>query len=574
MGLRELIAVARGQREATLLLKNAQLVNVLSGEIMSTNVAIYEDLVAGVGTEYTEAAQIVDLKGRFLMPGLIDGHVHIESSMVTIPEYARTVVPLGTTAIVIDPHEIANVRGLEGVSFMMSSSKGVPLGVYAMVPSCVPASPFETPGDTLLAYDLADFLLKRRVLGMGEIMNFPGVLNADEDLLGKLAMAHDMIIDGHAPGLTGKDLNAYIVAGVMSDHECVNPLEALEKLRLGLWVMVREGSAARNLADLLPAINMQNHHRCMFVSDDRHPSDLVGEGHINYIVKRAIAMGLDPMIAIRMATINPAHYFGLSSLGAIAPGYQADMIVVDNFNDFNIEYTLQRGRFVAERGQPLFGNKKSDTSRVINTVSVAEISPEKWLVRSNETLAQKVKVIGVVPGQAWSHKLEATLPVLDGVVQVDPQQDIAKIAVVERHKATGNVGVGFVKGFGLKRGAIASTVAHDAHNIVIVGTNDEDMQLAVDKIVEQQGGLVAVKDGKVLETLPLPIGGLMTDDSVPYVAKKLEDLQRICAQQLEVSVENPFMTMAFLALSVIPELKITDMGLVDVGSFQQVPVLS
>ncbi|HEY9765391.1 MAG TPA: amidohydrolase family protein, partial [Chroococcales cyanobacterium] len=302
MGLRKLIGVARGQREATLLLKNAQLVNVLSGEVYPTNVAIYQDLVAGVGPDYQEAEQVIDLKGRMLLPGLIDGHVHIESSMVTIPEYARTVVPLGTTAIVIDPHEIANVRGLDGVSFMMSSSKGVPLGVYAMVPSCVPASPFETAGDTLMAYDLADFLLKRRVLGMGEIMNFPGVLNADEDLLGKLAMAHDMIIDGHAPGLTGKDLNAYIISGIMSDHECVNPLEALEKLRLGMHVMVREGSTARNLADLLPAITWANHTRCLFVTDDRHPSDLTDEGHINAIVKKAIALGLDPMIAVRMAT--------------------------------------------------------------------------------------------------------------------------------------------------------------------------------------------------------------------------------------------------------------------------------
>lgn len=572
MGLRELIAVARGQREATLLLKNVQLVNVLSGEILPTNVAIYQDLVAGVGPDYQEAEQIIDLKGKLLLPGLIDGHVHIESSMVTIPEYARTVVPNGTTAIVIDPHEIANVRGLDGVSFMMSSSKSVPLGVYVMVPSCVPASPYETAGDTLLAYDLADFLLKRRVLGMGEIMNFPGILNADEDLLGKLAMAHDMIIDGHAPGLTGKDLNAYIISGIMSDHECVNPLEALEKLRLGMWVMVREGSTARNLNDLIPALSWQNHGRCLFVTDDRHPSDLVEEGHINSIVKKAISLGLDPMIAVRMATINPARYFRLNKLGAIAPGFQADMVVIDNFNDFNVEYTLQRGRIVAQNGEPLFGAKKADTSRVVNTVSVGAIPPEKWQVPAAGTEA-KVRVIGVVPGQAWSHKLEATLPVVDGVVQPDPDQDIAKIAVVERHHATGNVGVGFVKGFGLKRGAIASTVAHDAHNLVIVGCNDQDMQLAVDRIVEQQGGLVAVRDGKVLEALPLPIAGLMTEDSVPYVAKKLEDVQRVAHQQLGVSVDHPFMTMAFLALSVIPELKITDKGLVDVEAFELVPAV-
>ncbi|MGE5707390.1 MAG: adenine deaminase [Bacteroidota bacterium] len=572
MGLRELIAVARGQREATLLLKNVQLVNVLSGEILPTNVAIYQDLVAGVGPDYQEAEQIIDLKGKLLLPGLIDGHVHIESSMVTIPEYARTVVPNGTTAIVIDPHEIANVRGLDGVSFMMSSSKSVPLGVYVMVPSCVPASPYETAGDTLLAYDLADFLLKRRVLGMGEIMNFPGILNADEDLLGKLAMAHDMIIDGHAPGLTGKDLNAYIISGIMSDHECVNPLEALEKLRLGMWVMVREGSTARNLNDLIPALSWQNHGRCLFVTDDRHPSDLVEEGHINSIVKKAISLGLDPMIAVRMATINPARYFRLNKLGAIAPGFQADMVVIDNFNDFNVEYTLQRGRIVAQNGEPLFGAKKADTSRVVNTVSVGAIPPEKWQVRAEGNEA-KARVIGVVPGQAWSHKLEATLPVVDGLVQPDPEQDIAKIAVVERHRATGNVGVGFVKGFGLKRGAIASTVAHDAHNLVIVGCNDADMQLAVDRIVEQQGGLVAVRDGKVLETLPLPIAGLMTEDSVPYVAKKLEDVQRVAHQQLGVSVDHPFMTMAFLALSVIPELKITDKGLVDVEAFELVPAV-
>jgi adenine deaminase len=568
MGLRETIATARGQAPADLVLRNANLVNVFSEEIYRTDVAIQGHSVVGLG-EY-RGLRNIDLKGKFVMPGLIDGHVHVESSMLPIPEYAKAVVPLGTTTVIIDPHEIANVLGVEGIKLMLASSKKTPLGVFVVLPSCVPASPFETTGATLEAYDLNVLLEKRRVLGMGEIMNYPGVLNADTNILDKIKLVEigRLVVDGHAPGLSGKDLCAYIAAGVISDHESVTAQEALEKVRHGMWLMVREGSTEKNLKALLPVVKEHNPRRCMLVTDDRHPGDILREGDMNHLVRCAIAEGLSPIKAIQMATIKPAEYFHFRDIGAVAPGYIADIIVVDNLQDFNVEMVIKRGKIIAEKGQPLFEIESMDFSPAMKTMRVKPITVERFRIPGKEG---KVRVIGLVPQQVTSRLLWEEATVRDGHIVADPERDILKVAVVERHHATGNVGVALVKGFGLKEGAFASSVAHDAHNIVVVGANDADMLAAANKVIAMQGGLAVCKEGRVLETLPLSIAGLMSPLSIQRVAEKLDHMERIIAD-LGGTANHPFMYSAFLALSVIPELKVTDKGLVDVNRFCFVPM--
>ena len=561
--LKEKIRVASGDGMADLLIKNGRVVDVFSGEIEKRDVAVFEGAIVGFG-DY-RAREIIDVKGDFLCPGLIDGHVHIESSMVTIPEFARAVLPNGTTSVVIDPHEIANVLGREGIRFMAKSAKGVPLNVFIMIPSCVPATHMETSGATLKAADLGPLLKEPWAIGLAEMMNFPGVIFRDPEVLKKIEIAKGKRIDGHAPMLSGKGLYAYLTAGIRSDHECTTPQEAKEKLKNGMWIMVREGTTARNLRNLIPLVHPKNSRRFFLVTDDRHPKELLEEGHIDSMVRQAVQWGLDPILAIQMATLNAAEYFRLDDLGAIAPGYRADIISFDHLGRFQIKKVFKDGKLVSENGKMLFPPiHKRKSSNVNGSVRIKSLKKDALLLRSDQSLA---KIIQLIPDQIVTKKVMKRVFLKDGVAHPNVKEDILKIAVVERHKATGNIGIGFVQGFGLKTGAIGSSVAHDSHNIVLVGTNDADMLKAVEVIQSMEGGLVAVLEGKVLASLPLPIAGLMSEASVAQVNLQLAALLR-AAKTLGCKIPDPFMTLSFLSLPVIPELKITDKGLVDVNQFK------
>ncbi len=562
----ELIRVARGEVEADLVLKNARLVNVFSGDVHVTDVAIARSLIAGVG-EY-RAHNEIDLEGRYLAPGFIDGHVHIESSMVSVPEFARAVVPRGTTTVVADPHEIANVLGLDGVKYVLETSKYNPLSVYVMAPSCVPATALETAGSSLSAEDISPLLADKWVLGLAEMMNYPGVLFCDPGVLGKIEAAGRQPVDGHAPGLSGKDLSAYVAAGVASDHECTTVEEAREKLRLGMHIMIREGSTARNLHDLLPLVTPENARRCLLVTDDRHPSDLLREGHIDHLLRQAIALGLDPILAIQMATLNPAEYFGLGDKGAVAPGRRADLVAFRDLHDLRPELVWRGGQLVAQDGQVLDGVIHPATTPLRSAMNVAP--PEVGALRVPAG-GSRLRVIGVVPGQIVTEKLMLTPRVEDGAAVADVERDILKLAVVERHLASGRVGVGFARGFGLRRGAIASSVGHDSHNVIVLGTNDGDMLAAVQEVIRLRGGLAAVVAGRPVGVVPLPIAGLMSDQPLATVAAQLEALLAV-THELGCTLHDPFMSLSFLALPVIPALKLTDRGLVDVTQFRFVPL--
>jgi adenine deaminase len=566
--LKEKIRIASGEGKADLLIKNGRVVDVFSGEIEKKDVAILGDTIVGFG-DYP-ARKIFDVKGDFLCPGFIDGHVHIESSMVTIPEFARAVLPNGTTSVVIDPHEIANVLGQEGVRFMAKSATGAPLNVFIMIPSCVPATHMETSGAVLRANDLKPLLKEPWAIGLAEMMNFPGVIFRDPEVLKKIEMAKGKRIDGHAPSLSGKGLSAYLTAGIRSDHECTTLKEAKEKLKNGMWIMIREGTTARNLKDLLPLVTPKNSRRLLFVTDDRHPKELLEEGHINSMVKRAIHWGLDPILAIQMATLNAAEYFRLDDLGAIAPGYRADIVTFDHLSRFQIKKVFKDGVLVAEDGKILLPSMARTTlsSPLRRKLRIKAMKREDLLLRSHQPLA---KVIQLIPGQIVTKKVMKKVVLKDGVAYPNLKEDVIKIIVVERHRATGNMGIGFVQGFGLKKGAIGSTVAHDSHNLVIVGTNDLDILKTIEVIQSMGGGLAAVSDGKALASLPLPIAGLMAEVSVAEVNKRLENLLR-AARSLGCRIPDPFMVLSFLSLPVIPELKITDKGLVDVNKFKIVPV--
>jgi len=573
--LRDYIRVASGKGKADLLIKNGKVVNVFSGQIERTDVAIWKGLIVGFGDYEAKAA--IDVEGDFLCPGLIDGHVHIESSMVTIPEFARAVVPHGTTTVVTDPHEIANVLGSNGVRFMAESARGVPLNVFFMIPSCVPATHLETSGAVLRADDIKTLLAEPWALGLAEMMNFPGVISGDPDVLKKIDAAEGRRIDGHAPFLSGKDLNAYLVAGIRSDHETTNQKEAKEKLKNGMWIMVREGSTARNLNDLLPLVTPENARRFFFVTDDRHPRELIEEGHIDSMVRKAIRRGMDPVLAIQMATLNAADYFRLEGLGALAPGYRADILVFDHLSRFQIKKVFKDGRLAAENGRTVPSrfsrssfslNRFKETTQGMGTVQIKPLSKEALVVRGEQPQA---KVIHLIPDQIVTKKAVRNILLKNGIAHPNVGEDILKIVVIERHQATGNIGIGFVQGFGLKRGAIGSTVAHDSHNLVIVGTNDPDILKIVEEIKSLGGGMAVASDGKVLASLALPIAGLMSGTSVEGVDSRLEKLHR-AVKDLGCQVRDPFMALSFLALPVIPELKLTDKGLVDVTQFKIVPL--
>lgn len=559
MGLEDIIKTAKAEVEADLVIKNANIINVFSEEIYKADVAIKDGIIAGIGSGYKGIKEI-DAEGKYISPSFIDGHVHIESSMLLPSEFAKMVVPSGTTTIVADPHEISNVIGLHGISFMREASKDLPLDVYMMLPSCVPASPYETSGFELNSYDLSLLIDSPWVLGIAEMMNFPGVVNLDKEVLAKIKLGLEKRkrIDGHAPYLSGKELCAYIAAGVSSDHECTNPDEAIEKLRLGMYIMVREGSAARDLDALIPVLKECPTRKCVFVTDDRYPAAL--KEHINMMVRRVVEKGVNPVKAVQMASINTAEYFGLNNLGAIAPGYKADMLILDNLVDFKPNTVIKNGQVVAKDGKLSININEKTLSSLRGTVNIRWLDKEDLRIKA---VSNKVKAIEVTDGQLVTKCSEATINIEDGYAVSNIEEDVLKILVIERHKASGNIGKGFVKGFGLKSGAIASTVAHDSHNMIVIGTNDEDMFKAIKELVKSQGGKVIVNNGKVIAKLELPVAGLMSEEKSETVIQKCEQLK---AGQSVIGCKllEPFMTMAFLSLSVIPEIKLTDKGLMDV----------
>lgn len=557
--LARLISVARGELPADLLLANAEVVNVFTGEIEPGNVAICGEKIAGVG-DYQEGKQVLDLGGKYIAPGLINGHIHPESSMLDIGQYARAVVPHGTTTLVTDLHEIANVRGLEGIRYVLNCARRLPFNLLLMAPSCVPATRLETSGASLGAEDIRQVLGWKDCIGLGEVMNFPGVIGGDEEVLRKISLAKRKIIDGHASGLGGKDLSAYIAAGIYSDHESVSLDEAKEKLRQGMFIMIREGSSEKNLDALLPLVTDKTYKRCLFVVDDRTCVDLLKDGDIDGVVRKAIRLGLDPVRAIQLATINPADYFRRDGLGAVAPGYMADLIVLGDLSRLQIDMVFYRGRLVAKEGEPLFLTSKATGKGLTNTVNIKPFTIEALKLPPS---GEAETIIEIVPGQIITRKRMEKIKATRGVINPDLGRDILKLAVVERHKATGNIGLGLVAGFGLKRGALASSIAHDSHNIIAVGTNDEDIFTAIGEIERLQGGLVAAAGGKVLASLALPVAGLLSDEPLETVVSKLEGLEKIAAE-LGTKLSSPFATLSFLALPVIPEIRLTDLGVVEV----------
>jgi adenine deaminase len=550
------LRIARGESAAELLFKNAKVVNVLSGEIYLTHVAVDDGRVIGLG-DY-DAMQIIDLDGSYLAPSLIDGHFHVESSMLTMPEFARAVVPHGTGVVVIDPHEYANVLGLDGIRYVLQSSRNLPIDFFIMLPSCVPATAFETAGARLTADDLKLMIADERIAGIAELMNYPGVYQGEDTELQKIRAGKGKNIDGHAPGLSGRNLNAYVLAGVRSDHESTELAEAQEKLRLGMHILLREGSTERNLATLVSLVNGHNAANCSFATDDKLPGDLVSEGHIDHCVRKAIELGMAPMAALQIATINTARHYRLRNFGAIAPRYWADFVVFDDLRKFTVRQTYKKGKLVAEQGKYLAASPV-EVPQPRSTMNL-RYNADSLSVRSGP--GSKMRVIEIVPNQIVTRELIETAPVENGHIVSDIERDILKLVVIERHHATGNVGIGFVRGFKLRSGALGSTVAHDAHNVVVVGVDDADIVRAVEELVDMQGGQVAVAKGKLVAKLPLPIAGLVSDRPLDEVIARNSELNA-AAQALGCELAAPFMTLSFLSLSPIPQLKLTDQGLID-----------
>lgn len=552
---------------------HGNLVNVYTGTISESYIGIKDGMIIYVGKNPIQSEKQIDLRQKYILPGYIDAHVHIESSMMVPSQYARVVVPRGTTCVVTDPHEIANVKGIEGIKFMIKNSKKSPLKVYFMIPSCVPATHLETSGATIGVDEIKKLRRLDKIIGLGEVMNFPGVISQNKDVMDKIYACKDMPIDGHAPGLRGLELCKYISTGILSDHESTEKEEAFEKLSLGMWVMIREGSASKNLLDLIRIVTKENSRRFMLVIDDKHVEDLLAEGDIDHNLRKAISNGLDPMDAIRMVTLNPAEYYGLKHLGGVSPGKCADIVVVNNLKDFNADLVMIDGKIVAKNGQYLQEvEEKLSNKFIMKTMNLREIYPEDLTINTEKRNSVRIRVIGVVEHQIYTKELKHDLEVKDGKLLSDTEHDILKICVVERHKNSGRIGKGFVKGFGLKRGAIASSIAHDSHNIIVVGANDKDMCLAVNRLREIGGGIVAVNGNKILGELPLPVAGLMSTWKAENIVSSLKKLYEEVSK-LGCILDAPFMTLSFLALPVIPELKITDYGLVDVKKFDFVNLI-
>jgi len=561
MNLPDLIAVARGDRPADLLLKNASIVNVFTSSIEESSVAVYGGRIAGIG-DYTEAGEVIDLKGAFLSPGFINGHIHIESSMLHPAHYARTVVPHGVTSISTDLHEITNVSGIAGIRFVMNCARSLPLDFFFQAASCVPATHMETSGASIAASDIRRLLKWKNNIGLGEMMNYPGVINAFQPVIDEIDAAAGHVIAGHAPGLRGKPLNAYVSAGIYSDHENSELEESREKLSRGLYLMIREGTSEKNLEELIWLITDKTWHRCMFVVDDRSCSDLLRDGDVDAVVRRAIAMGLDPIRAIQLVTLNPAEYFRLHDLGRIAPGSRANLVTINNLEKMDIDRVFYNGKLAAQGGRYLGSASVKTPSHLMKSVNYKPFKPAALeLVARNDLFP----VIEIVPGQIVTRK--QMVKIGRGKFQPDTARDLLKAVVVERHRATGNIGLGIVRGFGLKEGAIASTVAHDSHNIVAVGVSDQDIMAAVEAVREMQGGLVVCRDGKPIARLPLPICGLLSPDPAEEVSAQFESLERVAAG-LGKLPPAPFALLSFIALPVIPELRLTDMGIVDVIQFK------
>lgn len=553
-----LIAVAAGREKADLVLKNAKYLNVFSNEFLSGDIAVANGLIAGVG-KYDGKTEI-DVSGKLVLPGFIDAHIHLESSMVTPAEFAKAVVAHGTTTVITDPHEIANVMGIDGVEYMIQASQNLPIDVHFMMPSCVPATEIDESGAELDCKDIDLYLYNKKVLGLAEMMNYVGVINGDKNVLSKIvtSQAHHKKIDGHAPELSGNDLNAYIAAGVYSDHECSTFENALEKLRKGQFIMIREGTAAHNLKALMPLLTQQYYSRCMFATDDKHPSDLLYGGHIDYIVKQALKNGADPIVALKTATHHAARYFLLNNKGAIASGYLADIVVVDNLEDFNVETVFKCGKLVFDGEVKDFSAPTVDeelAEKCFDTFHLDSVTPSSFKVDG------KLGLIGLVGGELLTRNLGTA-------DKIDVENDILKIACIERHKGTNHIGVGYVKGYSLKSGAVATSVAHDSHNIITVGCNDDDIAVAVNAIKDSKGGIAVVENGKIKALLELPIAGLMSDEPLTTVNEKLENAKSSAYELGADKSIDPFMTLSFLSLPVIPSLRITTKGVFDAENWK------
>lgn len=553
-----IIAVAAGREKADLVLKNAKYLNVFSNEFLSGDIAVANGLIAGVG-KYDGKTEI-DVSGKLVLPGFIDAHIHLESSMVTPAEFAKAVVAHGTTTVITDPHEITNVMGIDGVEYMIQASQNLPIDVHFMMPSCVPATEIDESGAELDCKDIDLYLDNKKVLGLAEMMNYVGVINGDKNVLSKIvtSQAHHKKIDGHAPELSGNDLNAYIAAGVYSDHECSTFENALEKLRKGQFIMIREGTAAHNLKALMPLLTQQYYSRCMFATDDKHPSDLLYGGHIDYIVKQALKNGADPIVALKTATHHAARYFLLNNKGAIASGYLADIVVVDNLEDFNVETVFKRGKLVFDGEVKDFSAPTVDeelAEKCFDTFHLNSVTPSSFKVDG------KLGLIGLVGGELLTRNLGTA-------DKIDVENDILKIACIERHKGTNHIGVGYVKGYSLKSGAVATSVAHDSHNIITVGCNDDDIAVAVNAIKDSNGGIAVVENGKIKALLELPIAGLMSDEPLTTVNEKLENAKSSAYELGADKSIDPFMTLSFLSLPVIPSLRITTKGVFDAENWK------
>lgn len=554
-----IIAVAAGREKADLVLKNAKYLNVFSNEFLCGDIAVANGLIAGVG-KYDGKTEI-DVSGKLVLPGFIDAHIHLESSMVTPAEFAKAVVAHGTTTVITDPHEITNVMGIDGVEYMIQASQNLPIDVHFMMPSCVPATEIDESGAELDCKDIDLYLdNNKKVLGLAEMMNYVGVINGDKNVLSKIvtSQAHHKKIDGHAPELSGNDLNAYIAAGVYSDHECSTFENALEKLRKGQFIMIREGTAAHNLKALMPLLTQQYYSRCMFATDDKHPSDLLHGGHIDYIVKQALKNGADPIVALKTATHHAARYFLLNNKGAIASGYLADIVVVDNLEDFNVETVFKRGKLVFDGEVKDFSAPTVDeklAEKCFDTFHLDSVKPSSFKVDG------KLGLIGLVGGELLTRNLGTA-------DKIDVENDILKIACIERHKGTNHIGVGYVKGYSLKSGAVATSVAHDSHNIITVGCNDDDIAVAVNAIKDSKGGIAVVENGKIKALLELPIAGLMSDEPLTTVNEKLENAKSSAYELGADKSIDPFMTLSFLSLPVIPSLRITTKGVFDAENWK------
>jgi adenine deaminase len=567
--LQERIAVARGQRPADLVLKSGKVVNVFTGEVQECDVAVQGGLVVGLGAGY-RGREEVDVRRKWVAPGLMDAHFHIESSMLLPSGLAPALLRRGTTVIVSDPHEIANVMGLEGVRFMLRESQGLPLDIYFMAPSCVPATHLETAGARLGASELRALRKEPRVLGLAEVMNYPGVLAGDPEVLEKLAVFQDRPRDGHAPDLSGRDLQAYLTAGITSDHETFDPKTGLEKVQGGMMLMIREGTSAKNLEELLPLVTERNASRFCFVSDDLHPRDLLHRGHLDFAVRKAIQCGMGPVTAIRLASYNPARHFGLSDRGAVAPGYRADLVVLDDLQGFAVDRVYKDGRLVFCGGELRPALAAVQKSRDTQPLRVGRVTPDSFRVAAGRG---KARIIEMIPGQILTRARYEEVRSEGGWVTSDPGRDILKLAVVERHLGSGRIGRGLVRGFGIRKGALASSVAHDSHNVIAAGVSDRELCRAVEEVRDMGGGMVAVDGERVLARLPLPVAGLMSPAPLEELALQQENLER-AARSLGCAVPEPYMQLSFLALPVIPELKLTDMGLVDVAGFKTVPLFA